>query len=353
VVTAKEIAEAARVSRSTVQRALTGHPSISLGAKKRIMAIARDLGYHPDPHARALVMRRQKIAYAAILTVPENSFMQEVLRGIRAGQQELKASGATVSIHFMKAIDGPRQARLIDRLVKSSVKGIVLIPVDCDEVRRAMKDGAARGTSFVTLATDIQRARRLCFVGQDNRRSGQVAGGLMGFLLRRGEKIACLEGSSQFLGHKERLDGFRERYFKAHDTQDLVAVVETFDSARLSEKLTRELLRLHPDLRGIFVAGAGVEGVCRALEKLGKAGQVRLVTYDLVQSVRWLRNGTVDFVIDQDPLQEGIRAVRALNSWVLYGEAPQEKQLMRIDICTRDTVERTRVPGRKTAQRRR
>jgi LacI family transcriptional regulator len=340
MVTAKEIARAARVSRSTVQRALTGSASVSRETRKRILKIAGTLGYRPNRHARALVLRQQKIAFAAILTIAENTFMQEVLRGINKAQEELKDSGATVSIQFMDTIDGRRQARLIDQLVAQSHKGIVLIPVDCDEVRQAIADGTRKGTNFVTLATDIRRSRRLCFVGQDNVRSGRAAGGLMSFLLRRGEKIACFEGSSQFLGHKERLEGFRERYLQSHDPEDLVEVVEDLDSSKLSARLTRDLLRRHPDLRGIFVAGAGVEGVCRTVKAEGRAGAIRLVTYDLVQSGRFCREGIVDFIIDQDPVQEGFLALNALNSFVMYGEAPPEKQLMRIDIRTRDTVDR-------------
>jgi LacI family transcriptional regulator len=284
-------------------------------------------------------MRRQKVAYAAILTVPENRFMQEVLRGINKAQEELKDSGATVSTHFMDTIDGRRQARLIARLVKESSRGVVLIPVDCDEVRQAMADGWKKGVSFVTLATDIQRSRRLCFVGQDNERSGRVAGGLMSFLVRRGEKVACFEGSSQFLGHRERLAGFREAYFRSHDEKDVVAVLENFDSSRISERLTRELLRRHPDLRGIFVAGAGAEGVCRTVKALGRAGAIRLVTYELVQSGRFCREGIVDFVIDQNPVQEGYTALSVLNSFVMYGETPAEKLVMKIDIHTRDTMD--------------
>ena len=339
MVTAKEIALVARVSRSTVQRALSGSPSVSRGTRTRVLEIARTLGYRPNRHARALVMRQQKIAYAAILTIPENNFMQEVVRGINMAGEELKDSGATVSIHFMDTIDGRRQARLIHRLVRESKKGVVLVPGDCEEVRQAIAEGFRKGTHFVTLATDIQRSRRLCFVGQDNVRSGRVAGGLMGFLVRSGEKIACFEGSSQFLGHKERLAGFRERYLQTHEEEDIVAVIENFDSSRLSERLTRDLLRRHPDLRGIFVAGAGVEGVCRTVKSMGRAGKIKLVTYDLVQSGRFCREGIVDFVIDQDPVQEGFRALSALNSFVMYGEAPPDKQLMGIDIRIRDTVD--------------
>jgi LacI family transcriptional regulator len=339
VATAKEIARASQVSRSTVQRALSGHPSVSERTRRRILAIASSRGYHPNRHARALVMRRQKVQYAAILTVPENRFMQEVLKGITRAQEELKDSGGRLSIHFMQTIDGERQARLIDQLVAESVKGIVLIPVDCPSVRQAVARGVERGTAFVSLATDLSRSQRLCFVGQDNVRSGRVAAELMGFLLRRGDKVACMVGTLQFLGHAQRLEGFRHRYLETHDSNDIVAVMENSDSSRLAEKLTRELLASTPDLRGIFVAGAGLEGVCRAVKAAGRAGSVRMVCYDLAQAGRYCREGVVDFVIDQDPVEEGYRALSALNTFVLYGETPAERQLVRIDIRTRETVD--------------
>lgn len=284
-------------------------------------------------------MRRQKVEYAAILTVPENSFMQEVLKGINKAQEQLKDSGGKLSIHFMDTIDGARQAQLIDQLVSDSVKGIVLIPVDCPQVRKAVARGVRKGTSFVSLATDLRQSQRLCFVGQDNLRSGRVAGELMGFLLRRGEKVACFVGTLQFLGHAQRLEGFRRRYLETHAAEDIVAVFEDADSSKRAEELTRELLASTPDLRGIFVAGGGMEGVCRALKSAGKAGKVRVVGYDLAQAGHYCREGIVDFVIDQDPVEEGYRALSALNSYVVYGEVPEEQQLIRIDIRTRETVD--------------
>ena len=338
VATAKEIAKAARISRSTVQRALSGRPSVSGETRKRVLRIARSAGYRPNRHARALVMRRQKVAYAAVLTVPENNFMQEVLKGINKAQDELKDSGGRLSIRFMEMIDGARQAQLIDQLVADSVKGIVMIPVDCKEVRQAVARGVRNGTAFVTLATDLRKSRRLCFVGQDNLGSGRVAGELMSFLLHRGEKVACFVGSLQFLGHTQRLEGFRRRYLESHTAEDIIAVIEDFDSSKLAEKQTRQLLEATPDLAGIFIAGGGVEGICRAVKSLGRAGRIRIVGYDLVQSARSCRDGIIDFVIEQDPVQQGYRALSVLNSFVLYGETPVERQLTRIDIRTKETV---------------
>lgn len=339
MVTAKKIAEAAQVSRSTAQRVLSGNPRVSKETRTRVREIAANLGYRPNRHARALVMRQQKLEYTAILTVPENVFMQEVLKGVNRAQEELKDSGVSVAIRFIDTIDGGKQAELIDRLVDEGTKGIVFISIDCAEVRRAIAAGTRGGTAFVSMVTDIRRSQRVSFVGQDNVRSGRVAGGLMGSLLQPGEKVACIVGSKEFWAHRERLAGFRERFLDSHAAGDIVGVEENFDSSALSDRLTGEILARTPDLRGIFIAGGGVNGVCNHIARRGLGGKVRMVTFDLVQSRDYCRDGIIDFVIDQDPVQEGYQALMVLNSYVMDGVVPPEKLFTRIDIRTRDNVE--------------
>ena len=337
--TARDIAEAAQVSRSTVQRALSGDPKISDESKKHILAIARRLGYRPNPNARALVLSRQTTTYGVILTVPKNRFIHEVMRGINKAKEKMVAtSSAGLSIHLMDTIDGDEQARLIDQLVGESVKGILLIPVECRAVREAVARGTRAGVAFVTLATDLSESRRLCFVGQDNLASGRVAGELMSYLLRPGEKIACFAGSLQFLGHAQRIEGFRNKYLKTHPAEDIVSVIEDFDSAELAERLTNELLSSTPDLRGVFVAGGGIGGVCKALHSKRNAGTVRVIGYDLIQCQQLCKRGQIDFVIDQNPVEEGFRALTALHNFVLYGEQPASTQLTKIDIRTSETL---------------
>ena len=339
MVTAKKIAEAARVSRSTAQRVLSGNPRVSEETRTRVQEIAASFGYRPNRHARALVMRQQRLEYAAILTVPENVFMLEVLKGVKRAQEDLRDSGVNVAIQFLDTIDGCKQAQLINRLVGEGTRGIVFISIDCAEVRQAIADGVRRGTAFVSMVTDIRHSRRISFVGQDNTRSGRVAGGLMGTLLPPGGKVACFVGSRQFRAHMERLEGFRERFLDSHCEGDIVAVVENFDNSALSDRLTGDLLGRIPDLRGIFIAGAGVEGVCRHVVGRGLGGKIRMVTFDLVQSRDFCRDGVIDFVIDQGPVQEGYRSLMVLNSYVMDGEVPQEKLYTKIDIRTRDNLE--------------
>ena len=52
--TLEDIAEQARVSRSTVSRVVNNHPNVSEDVRKRVLGVIHNTGYHPHAAARAL-----------------------------------------------------------------------------------------------------------------------------------------------------------------------------------------------------------------------------------------------------------------------------------------------------------
>jgi LacI family transcriptional regulator len=118
-----------------------------------------------------------------------------------------------------------------------------------------------------------------------------------------------------------------------------VATLENEDSDSVSEKIVAELIDRYPGLRGLYIVGGGVQGVCRVLEEKGLRGRIKVISYDLVQSRDYCKRGVIDFVIDQDPVQEGYRALKVLNDYVIFNEVPEEKVYTRIDIRTRENLE--------------
>ena len=61
MVTQEQIARKLGVSRQLVTFALAGYPQVSAASRKRILATAQQLGYRPNPHARALKRARTGI----------------------------------------------------------------------------------------------------------------------------------------------------------------------------------------------------------------------------------------------------------------------------------------------------
>ena len=80
-VTLADVARAAGTSTITVSRALRRPEMVSEALRTRIGAVVRDLGYVPDPAARALASQRSDVIGVLIPSVT-NAVFSDVLRGI-------------------------------------------------------------------------------------------------------------------------------------------------------------------------------------------------------------------------------------------------------------------------------
>src|SRR5260221_10245987 len=88
-VTLKDVAEAAQVSISTASRALGGGGLASEHTQRRLLRIAQEIGYRPNPIARGLKTGRSRLIGLLIHNLANASFqaMAEVV------QARLKAVG--------------------------------------------------------------------------------------------------------------------------------------------------------------------------------------------------------------------------------------------------------------------
>jgi len=78
-----DIAKALNVTPSTVSRALNGGPKISEKTRKKIIDLATELGYRPNPFAKSLLYNK---TYNIGLVIPEftHHFFNKVLNGIES-----------------------------------------------------------------------------------------------------------------------------------------------------------------------------------------------------------------------------------------------------------------------------
>ena len=85
----EEIARTLSLSRSTVSRSLSGHPSIHPETRARVLAAANDLGYRMREHNRGRRATPQKVATVGVLIAthsfehsPHPEAGQEMLAGL-------------------------------------------------------------------------------------------------------------------------------------------------------------------------------------------------------------------------------------------------------------------------------
>jgi LacI family transcriptional regulator, galactose operon repressor len=183
-VTLKDVAEAARVSVSTASRALGGGGLASARTQQRLMRIARELGYRPNPIARGLKTGQSRLVGLLIHNLANASFqvMAEVV------QTRLKALGYQMLLCI--AGDDPQQERdTLTTLADHRIDGLIVVPTG--------KNGAAltaleasdipvvcvvrrdEGTDLETVLADDPQgayAGTLHLIGLGHRRIGLVVG---------------------------------------------------------------------------------------------------------------------------------------------------------------------------------
>lgn len=122
-VTIKDVARRLNVSISSVSRAFNNTYDIKKETRQRILKVAKEIGYYPNPIAQKLT---QKKTFNIGVVVPEfiNEYYAEVIRGI---QDVLVLLGYQVLIMQSDNI-GERELKNVKTLIQNMMDGLVICP---------------------------------------------------------------------------------------------------------------------------------------------------------------------------------------------------------------------------------
>jgi len=308
--TLEEIAKAAGVSLSTVDRVVNRRGGVSQKAEARVLKWASQLNLD----RRIFRSHLPTLRIAVLMQSRENDFFAS----LRDAFAELEHAGGSTRISFllhpMDPLDVPGTVARIDELA-ASYDGLVITCPDRPPLAEAVKRAASR-IPVVTVVTDLPQSGRLAYVGPDNRQMGRVAGELMGrFIGPSGGEVLVIVGMHHMIGHQEREMGFRsilrERFANCH----LLEIVESEEDPERAASLTEEALRRHPGIRGIYNVSAGNFPISQNVERLGRKGEIVIITHELTARRRMLlTEGRIDAVIDQNPRLEARKCLDVLAS---------------------------------------
>lgn len=344
--TIQQIAELAGVSRGTVDRALNHRGRIRPEVAEKIQKIADEIGYRPKHAGKGKRMTDQPVKIGVVTQLSKSSFMIQVNQGIQDAKKELEERGVSLVWKDIVTVDEREQLQAIDQLVQEGIHGLAIMPIECESVRLKINELAdEKQIPVITFNSDIVGTRRLCFVGLDNKQSGFTAAGLMGMLTRGQGKILTITGYFTNSVNSLRVEGFIQEVKQSYPEMELLGVQSSFDDADEVEKIITSTLDRVPDLAGIFVASAGQAGVRRAFDKLGLGREDSrrrpyVIVYDITpKNVQALRDGDVDFLIDQEAYVQGNRPPLMLYDLLVKGQEPEKEYIFTdINIKTKYNV---------------
>lgn len=272
--TISDLARAAGVSVTTVSHAFSGRRPVEPETRKRIQALADQMGYHPSHMARALRSGRTGVIALA------SSMPFAIAAGpSRLGfLMEIAASAAMSALTRDLALCLIPPHPAAQSCGATSFDGVILVEPARDDPLVAHFE--RRKTPVVSIGTVPGRPD----IPAVDIRSGETAALLLDHLARQGSsRIAALIGSTPRTSQIEAEAAYLD-FAKAQGHPPILVRLDEAEGEDLACRETRRLIQADPRIDGIYAAiDAFASGAVRAAHDLGRAmpDRLRLATrYD-------------------------------------------------------------------------
>ena len=253
-----------------------------------------------------------------------NPFLVTMVNGAKKAVEEWKAKDVNVDMIVTNGgdTDKAKQVADLEDLNSQGVNGVLIFPGDSVMVAEPIKTiFNAQDIPVVITDIGIRSGKYISLIITDNQKGGEQAGEYMAKLLPKGSKVITLDHAPTNDNGQTRQKGFEDKAKELGLTvlpEQPVAAL-TLDASR---QAMEDLLISEPDVKGVFAFNQLVlQGAYQALEQAGKAGQVKLVGFDLDPvSFDMVKAGKIDGLVVQDPFTMGHEGMNIVLTKLTGGE---------------------------------
>ncbi len=286
--TIADVATAAGVSLSTVNRALHVPGTVRPEKIDRILNAADDIGFYglrtlrerkrenlPSRHLAFLMQQSHRPLYqmwAEALTMASKQRIDTAITPKLVFEDDLSPEAVSANLLNMG----------------ETADALAVITADHPLVSQAINELRSKNVPVVAYVTDLSAASRAGFVGTDNWKVGRTAAWFIGQTVRRPGKIFPLIGSNRYQCQDIADASFRS-YMREHAPELQVSeALLTHEEPENAYSIVCRLIAEEPNMRGIFVNGGGISGVLRAMRELPPKHQreIRIVSRDIGPETR-------------------------------------------------------------------
>jgi LacI family transcriptional regulator len=284
--TIQDVAREAGLSTATVDRVLNAREKVREDTAKRVYEAARLIGYHAAPLiGQRVQMDLPRLRLGVVLHKERQAFYQSFKAEIERAVTEATGLRASAVIEFA-ASQAPSDFTTLIEGMAGRVDAIAATAVTHPEVTEAVIRLNTKGIPCFALLNDFAQGVRQNYLGLNNMKIGRIAAHLIAQTTHQAGKIAVFVGGYRWHGHELRETGFRS-YFREYAPQfTILDTLVNLETRQLTYEATLDLLERHPDLRGIYCAGGGMEGAIAALREVRQPGEVALVVNELTPESR-------------------------------------------------------------------
>ncbi|CAN7653023.1 LacI family DNA-binding transcriptional regulator [Agrobacterium tumefaciens] len=313
--TISDLAKAANVGVSTVDRVLNGRDPVRPQTAERVLAAAEKIGFHGvTAIKRRLENEKPRVKLGFLLKQSHRKLYRmwaEVLT--RAVETYPEAHGRAI-IRFDDELT-PEQTADTMLSMSRECDAISVITSDHPQINQAVDGLEQEGIPVFTMISDLTARGRTGYVGNDCVKKGRTAAWFIDNLNANPGKVAVFVGSHRYLSQELCEMGFRSYFRESAPDFQMMETLGTREEPEIAYEITQRLLKSEDNWVGLYVAGGGITGVMRALRECDTTSSNRLVVvaHELTNETRaGLADGVIKAVLSHPPVLLAETLVRAM-----------------------------------------
>lgn len=338
--TIRDLAEAAGVSISTVNRVLGGAENVRRETIQRVRDAAESIGFYGLGSIQSRVAAgRSKYRLGFLLHQPARPWYRDLGRAIELAAERVTACDAVARIDYLEELS-PQNVAARMLALGADCDAIAVVAAVHPLVTQAVESLQQRGVPVFALISQLAATGHVPYVGLDNWKVGRTAAWAVEHICKSPGKIGILVGNHRYRCQEMNESGFRSYFREYASGFTLLEPLSTFESRTVAQELTERLLQEHADLVALYIAGGGISGALAALQGSDRAGKIVVVGHELMDVTRAaLLDGRLTLVISHPLAQFADQAIAGMIKAVdSKPEGGNFTSILPFDIYTRENI---------------
>jgi ribose transport system substrate-binding protein len=249
----------------------------------------------------------------ALVTNASADFWTIARRGTEKAAKELP--NYEIAMYVVAEATAAEQRRILDDLLTRGVAGVSISSIDPKNSTEILNKVAEHAVLFTT-DSDAPDSERVLYIGTDNEKAGEQAGGLLKEVLPDGGKIMMFVGTMGADNARERVDGIK-KVLEGTKIEIIDIRTDEVDFAR-AKRNVEDTLTKYPDIDGLVgLYSYNTPQIVEAVKAAGKGGQVKVVGFDEDPvTLRGVADGIVYATVVQQPFEFGYQSMKLLAKYI-------------------------------------
>lgn len=339
-----DIAEAAKVSRGTVDRVIHNRGNVSAEIKNRILKVIEELKYEKNILASTLAYNRAFVIGVLLPDPSKDPYWTQPYDGIEEALKSVEHYGVKLQYYYFNEDDTSSFDLQSEKILKERIDGLIITPTLFLESKELLRTLEEKSIPYVQINTNLNRENQsnLGFIGQNSYQSGFLAGKLLSYNLRDDQSVAIVHLEKNLANAHHLLEketGFKDFFAQfadgKHEIHQITCSPFGLEFNKLHDLLDKNLASI-PDLGGIFVSTSRVYLIAQYLQTSNIVDK-QLVGFDLIdKNIQFLESGHIQFLINQNPFQQGYYALMRIVEFLLKGLPFAKVQNLPLDIVLKE-----------------